>query len=145
MAKMDVGTGGGGPETDGPSDSDDGGFVTGALSIDPKAFVATASGAIKWRRLATLLFGTSVLAWSAGVIEVILTTASELSGLIDAMASFWATLIRTVWGLPEALFATSWGNLERLIAGAGPASYLLAVVAVLVVAYIYSWGVSKIA
>lgn len=108
-----------------------------------EAFVDSA-GKIKWRALATAVFGSTILAWFTGIAEFALTVASSATRVIDGVSSFGAELVRAIFGTPQALFATSWGNLDTFVSGAGPAGFVLAVGAVLVVAYTFSWGVNRI-
>lgn len=97
-------------------------------------------GTIQWNRLGATLSGGAILAFFAGITEVILAIFSSVVGLYDALGGFIATLIAVLVGTPGVALEASYAELEAYISTMGPLAFAASVASVLIIARIAAWG-----
>ncbi len=123
------------------SEPADSGGSSGGTAAVAEHFVV--GGHILWRRLLVTVVGGAWLAVITGVVETIVATVKEVTGLYTAVGDFLAALVDVVLGAPTASFSASYSELEAYVGSMGLFGYVAGVASVLLITWIVAWGVNS--
>lgn len=107
-------------------------------------FIAENGISIRWRRLATVLFGAGILAWFQGLISAFLSLVDIPLSLASGYAHFLGTMYSVVYGLPAVIINRGFAEAIPFVADAGPAGYLVALGIALATLFPIAWVISRV-
>ncbi|AZH26840.1 hypothetical protein [Haloplanus aerogenes] len=102
-------------------------------------------GKVLWPTVASLLVGAPIYAIQQGYVETIQLFGSGLGKVVRAPGSFLAEWLGLLFsGGSRAISASWWSFLRDVTSVAGPASFVVIMLGVVVTLFILSWGVRRI-
>ncbi|ELZ23497.1 hypothetical protein C475_14528 [Halosimplex carlsbadense 2-9-1] len=91
---------------------------------------------IRWGRVASTLFGATILAYFQGAAAAFLSLADIPLGLLGGLGEFLGSLVAVVTGIWPALIRGGWAGAAGFVLEAGVAGYAVAIGLVLVTFYV---------
>jgi len=100
--------------------------------------------AIRWRRLFVEIVGATILAYFAGIVDIILSLANIPIALLSFLGNYYGQLIELVTDSFATVIFASFQGATQFIINAGPAGLVVAVIIVVATTYSIAEVVSRV-